>query len=193
MKILLSASLLFCVFAFSLTSASAQIKPANNASLGKESVNDPLGKGKDRPANAETIITSREQTTFDNKTGEAEFIGSVVVKDPQFTLTADRLKVFLNGERKGLQRVEALGNVVIRQENKDSKGENVVSVARAGKAIFYPDTGDVDLAEWPQVTQGINTHVSTEAGTRMILNRAGKINTVGSSRTLIIDNGEGQK
>ena len=193
MKILITASLFFCAFAFSLTSASAQIKPANNASLGKESANDPLGKGKDRPANAETIITSREQTTFDNKTGEAEFIGSVVVKDPQFTLTADRLKVFLNPERKGLQRVEASGNVVIRQENQDAKGDNVVSVARAGKAIFYPDTGDVDLTEWPQVTQGINTHVSTEAGTRMILNRAGKINTVGSSRTLIIDNGEGQK
>ena len=193
MKILISASLLFYAFAFSLTSASAQIKVANTPSLAKESANDPFGKGKDRPANAETIITSREQTTFDNKTGEAEFIGSVVVKDPQFTLTADRLKVFLNAERKGLQRVEAVGNVVIRQENKDAKGENVVSVARAGKAIFYPDTGDVDLTEWPQVTQGINTHVSTEASTRMILNRAGKINTVGSSRTLIIDNGEGQK
>jgi lipopolysaccharide transport protein LptA len=147
------------------------------------------GFGQDRPSNAETEITAREQATFDNRTGIAEFIGSVVVKDPQFTLTADRLKAFLNAERKGLDRVEAEGNVVIRQENKDDRGSNVVSVARAGKAIFNPTTGDVDLIEWPQVTQGINAHVATEAGTIMILNRAGKINTRGASRTMIVDTG----
>jgi lipopolysaccharide transport protein LptA len=146
--------------------------------------------GGDRPANAETVITSLEKATFDNSTGVAEFIGSVTVKDPQFTLTSDRLKAFLNSDRKGLERVEATGNVVIRQENKNERGEAVVSVARAGKAIFHPDTGDVDLTEWPQVTQGINAHVATEATTRMVLNRAGKINTAGSSRTMIVDTGE---
>jgi lipopolysaccharide transport protein LptA len=147
------------------------------------------GFGQDRPANAETEITAREQATFDNRTGIAEFIGSVVVKDPQFTLTADRLKAFLNAERKGLERVEAEGNVVIRQENKDDRGGTVVSTARAGRAIFNPATGDVDLIEWPQVTQGINAHVATEAGTVMVLNRAGKINTQGASRTMIVDTG----
>jgi Tfp pilus assembly protein FimT len=87
--------------------------------------------------------------------------------------------------------VEATGNVVIRQENTDNRGAQVVSTARSGKAIFTPDTGDIDLQEWPQVQQGINAHVSTESTTRMILNRAGRINTVGSSKTVIVDAGEG--
>jgi lipopolysaccharide transport protein LptA len=151
------------------------------------------GLGGERPANAETVITALKTSTFDNRSGIAEFTGSVVVKDPQFTLTADSLKAFLNTERKGLERVEATGNVVIRQENVDERGGEVVSVARAGKAIFYPATGDVELTEWPQVTQGINAHVATEAGTKMVLNRIGKINTAGSSRTMIVDTGEASR
>jgi lipopolysaccharide transport protein LptA len=151
------------------------------------------GLGGERPANAETVITALQSSTFDNRTGIAEFVGSVVVKDPQFTLTADSLKAFLNAERKGLERVEATGNVVIRQENTDDRGGEVVSVARAGKAVFHPASGDVELMEWPQVTQGINAHVATEAGTKMLLNRIGKINTAGSSRTMIVDTGEGAR
>lgn len=147
--------------------------------------------GGERPKGAETIITAREEAKFDNKTSLAEFVGSVVVRDPQFTLTCDRLKAFLKPGGRGLQRVEATGNVVIRQENTDNRGSQVVSTARAGKAIFTPDTGDIDLQEWPQVQQGINAHVSTESTTRMILNRAGRINTIGSSKTVIVDAGEG--
>jgi len=146
---------------------------------------------KERPKNAETVITAQQQATFDNKTSIAEFNGSVVVKDPQFTLTCDKLRAFLKPGGKGLEKVEAIGNVVIRQGNTDAKGGEVMSVARAGKAVFVPATGDIDLQEWPQITQGINAHVATEADTRMILNRAGKINTVGGSKTVIIDAGGG--
>ncbi len=145
---------------------------------------------RDRPANAETVITASEEATFDNRSGVAEFVGSVVVRDPQFTLTSDRLKAFLSNSGKGLDRVEATGNVLIRQENKNERGEVVVSTARSGKAIFTPATGDVDLTEWPQVQQGINAHVSTEVSTRMVLNRAGRINTSGGSKTVIVDAGE---
>ena len=191
MRALFFICLSFCCVSFpTLLSAQAQSRPSIQPS---DSSRSPSPMGGERPANAETIITALEKATFDNSTGVAEFIGSVTVKDPQFTLTSDRLKAYLNQERKGLDRVEALGNVVIRQENKDERGQTVVSTARAGKAIFYPATGDVDLTEWPQVTQGINAHVATEATTRMILNRAGKINTAGSSRTMIVDTGEANR
>lgn len=167
----------------------AQKTPSMNPTQGAGG----LGVSKERPANAETVITAMDETTFDNRTGVAEFVGSVTVKDPQFTMTCDRLKAYLNSERKGLERVEAIGNVVIRQENKDTKGKEVVSVAKSGNAVFYPATGDVDLTEWPKVEQGINAHIATDSATKMILNRAGKINTFGSSRTMIIDTGDGVK
>lgn len=177
---------------FQPLSASAQSAPSMNASAqAKESGNGFGALGSERPKGAETIITAREEANFDNKTSIAEFVGSVVVRDPQFTLTCDRLKAFLKPGGRGLERVEAMGNVVIRQENTDNRGSQVVSTARSGKAVFMPDTGDIDLQEWPQVQQGINAHVSTEASTRMILNRAGRINTVGSSKTVIVDAGEG--
>lgn len=182
---LYSTALFACLIAVSVH---AQDTPSINASR-SSGPTAAFGEMGDRPANAETVITAVEQASFDNKTGVAEFVGSVVVRDPQFTLTCDRLKAFLNNDRKGLSKVEAEGNVVIRQENEDDRGTKVVSVARAQQAIFVPETGDIDLRGWPQVQQGINGHVATEESTRMVLNRAGKINTSGSSKTVIVDTG----
>ena len=177
------------IFPFLTLPLIAQEAPSMNPGAAAPAGNSFADLGQERPAGAETVITSLEEATFDNRTGIAEFVGSVVVKDPQFTLTCYRLKAFLNTDRKGLDRVEAEGNVVIRQENEDERGSNVVSVARSQRAIFKPDTGDIDLTGWPQVQQGINAHVATEEGTKMILNRAGKINTSGSSKTVIVDTG----
>lgn len=185
-------SLLALTLALLPLAAPAQTSPSMDPSAKSDSAAGGFAAlGGERPKGAETIITATEQANFDNKTSVAEFIGSVVVRDPQFTLTCDRLKAFLKPGGRGLQKVEATGNVVIRQENTDNRGAQVVSTARSGKAIFTPDTGDIDLQEWPQVQQGINAHVSTESTTRMILNRAGRINTVGSSKTVIVDAGEG--
>jgi lipopolysaccharide export system protein LptA len=141
----------------------------------------------ERPPGAVTEITATETATFDNNSSVAEFIGSVVVKDPQFQMTCDRLKAFLNADRKGLDRVEAMGNVVIRQENQDDRGGQSVTIARAGRAVFVPSTGDIILEDSPQIQQGINRHVSTEPGTKMFINRDGRIRTDGGSKTMITD------
>jgi len=194
MKRTYSKLLFLLTLALSCASLSAQTAPSINPT---NSGNEPAGNsgalGGDRPEGAETTITSQEEARFDNRSGVAEFIGSVVVTDPQFTMTCNRLKAFLNADRKGLERVEAEGEVVIRQENQDERGGQVVSVARSGKAIFYPATGDVELLDWPQVVQGINAHIGTEVSTSMILNRAGRINTAGASKTVIVDGGEGAR
>lgn len=183
-----------CLLTLSCASLTAQPAPSiNSTNLGNESAGNAGALGGERPENAETVITSQEEARFDNRSGVAEFIGSVVVTDPQFTMTCKRLKAFLNEDRKGLERVEAEGEVVIRQENQDEGGGQVVSVARSGKAIFYPATGDVELLDWPQVVQGINAHVGTEVSTKMVLNRAGRINTDGASKTVIVDTGEGAR
>lgn len=155
-----------------------------------EKKSDPTGMGmlqKDRPKNAKTEITCKDESTFDNATGVATFVKSVVVKDPQFNLFCDKLTVYLNKQRKGIDNAVAEGNVVIVQDNTNEKGEAVKSVGRAGKCVFVPATGEATLTISPSLQQGINNHVSTEPSTVMILNRNGHLKTEGPSRTIIID------
>lgn len=153
---------------------------------------DPMGLrmlSKDRPAGAKTEITATNQATFDNATSVAEFEGKVVVRDPQFTLFCDRLRVVLSKDRKGIELAEAIGNVSIVQENTDSSGRVTKSIGRAGKAVFEPASGNITLSIWPQVQHGINNQVATEEGTVMVLNREGRSRTTGGSKTVIVDTG----
>ena len=148
------------------------------------------GLGKDRPADAKTEITANKEATFDNAASVAEFTGSVIVHDPQFTLTCDRLKVTLSKSRKGMEQVEAFGSVVIIQENTDKSGKASKAIGKAGTAIYVPETGEITLKSWPSVQQNMNTQVGTEEGTVMFLNRSGKSRTVGPSKTMITDTSE---
>lgn len=148
------------------------------------------GLTKERPKNAKTEITAKKQATFDNSTNIAEFEGSVVVVDPQFKLFCERLKVTLGPNRKGLDLVEAFGKVIIVQDNVDASGKVTRATGRAEEAIYDPKTGNVTLKVWPSVQHGINLQEATEAGTVMILNRAGKSETKGPSKTSIVETGE---
>ncbi len=144
------------------------------------------GMGKERPKDAKTEITAKKEASFDNTANIAEFAGSVVVKDAQFTLFCDRLKVTLSKDRKGMQLCESYGNVIIVQENTDASGKATKSIGRAGKAVYHPATGDVVLTITPSVQSGPNLQVG-EADTIMTLNRNGKSTTVGPSKTVIVD------
>jgi len=197
MNRLLPATLLFLIIrAWPLFAAPPSEKPTMNPEMGGSAsteAKDPFGvKGltKDRPKDAKTEITSKKQATFDNATSVAEFEGSVVVKDPQFTMFCDQLRVTLNKDRKGLHLVEAFGNVIIIQDNTDDSGKKVKATGRGGKAVYEPVSGDVTLTVWPSVQHDINMQVATEQGTIMILNRGGKMTTKGGSRTVIVDNSQ---
>jgi lipopolysaccharide transport protein LptA len=197
MNRLLPAALLFLIsLGWPLFAAPPSEKPTMNPELSGSSSTekkDPFGvKGltKDRPKDAKTEITSKKQATFDNATSVAEFEGSVVVKDPQFTMFCDQLRVTLGKDRKGLQLVEAFGNVIIIQDNTDDTGKKVKATGRSGKAVYEPVSGDVTLTVWPSVQHDINMQVATEQGTIMILNRGGKMTTKGGSRTVIVDNSQ---
>lgn len=185
---------LFCLAIVSspVCAAPPNEKPTMSPELGAEpaGTKDPFGvKGltKDRPKDAKTEITSKKQATFDNATSVAEFEGSVVVKDPQFTLFCDQLRVTLGKDRKGLQLVEASGNVIIVQDNTDESGKKVKATGRSGKAVYEPVSGNITLTVWPSVQHDINMQVATEEGTVMTLNRNGKMTTKGGSRTVIVD------
>jgi len=145
--------------------------------------------GEERPRNSRTIIESENGASFDNALNTAEFTGHVVVRDPQFDLTCEKLHAVLKPDRKGLAKVIATGSVVIVQEKKNERGDIVKSVGKCGKATYDTVTGDVTLEEWPQVQQGINSQVATQASTIMILNAKGRSKTIGPSKTQIVDQG----
>jgi lipopolysaccharide transport protein LptA len=150
----------------------------------------PAGMGmlqKDRPKNAKTEITCKDEATFDNESGIATFVTGVFVKDPQFNLYCDKLTVYLNKDRKGIDRAEASGKVVIVQENKNDKGGVDKSIGRGERAVFTPATGKAVLTGMPQLQQGINNHIATSPETVMTLMRDGQLQTEGPSRTSIVE------
>ena len=117
----------------------------------------------------------------------AEFEGSVVVKDPQFTLFCDQLRVTMSKDRKGLQLVEAFGNVIIVEHKTDEAGKKVKSTGRSGKAVLNRSRA-MSLSPNGPLSSTMSHAAATEQGTVMILNRAGKMTTKGGSRTATVDN-----
>jgi len=148
--------------------------------------------GGDRPSGAKTEITATKESSFDSEKNIAEFTGRVVVRDPQFTLTCDRLKVSLSTDRKGIAVAEAQGNVIIVQEKSDPKNNAQQAIGRAGDVTYKPDSGEVVLRDWPSIQQGINNQVATEQSTIMILRSSGQSRTIGGSKTLITDTAKPQ-
>jgi lipopolysaccharide transport protein LptA len=146
---------------------------------------NPLGG--DRPKGAATEITASEKATFDNEKNVAEFTGRVVVRDPQFTLSCEKLVVRLNSDRNGIDVAEAKGNVVIVQEKADPADTSPKAIGRAADVTYKPSTGEITLRGWPSIQQGINNQVATEQSTVMILKSSGESRTIGGSKTLITD------
>jgi hypothetical protein len=147
---------------------------------------------KDRPKGAQTEITCIGETTFDNIAHLATFSArpgtNVLVKDPQFTLYCQELKVFLKDDgTRGIKFIEATGKVIIIQEGVNDKGETVKSTGNGEKALIDPQTEALTLLGWPRIQQGINTHIAIEEGTIMILHRQGRLETTGGVKTTIID------
>lgn len=173
------------LLAAALSAAAQEPPPQNAATVNKA---DPLGFGalsKDRPKGSTTEITALKEATFDEKGNRAVFVGDVRVKDPAFLLKADKLTVFLTKDRSAIDRAVAEGNVVIVQQtsNPSEKG----AIGRSRQATYIPSTGVVTLSGWPEVQQGINRHMATEASTRMVLHSDGRATTEGASKTLITD------
>jgi lipopolysaccharide transport protein LptA len=148
-----------------------------------------------------TEITARE-AGFDNRTHEATFSGAVLVKDPEFNLSCERMAVYLkkpDAKEKpaggsGIERAVAEVDVVITQEKQDADGKKQKYTGRAKKAVFDNLTGNVTLTGWPQVSHnegGSMTKqiVSREESCVIIINRAGKIDVKGYHTTTLQDAG----
>ncbi len=166
-------------------SSSSTLLPSLN-SFDESGETNAEGKAKAKEP-SKTEVTSENESTFNNKTNIAEFFGRVTVKNDQFHLFCDHLVIILRKDRRGMEHGEAIGHVVITQDNVDADGKVTRSIGRAGRAAYNPYTGDVVLTDWPQLQQGINNHIAVDKNTRMTLNKDGQSTTVGHSRTVIVD------
>lgn len=195
--LLLPLLALFLIAPLSIQNAVAQAfgplaDPAATTGIDRNSIAPTLAPDQ-RPKDAHTVIESEQGATFENATSTAEFTGQVVVHDPQFELSCDKLHVILRPDRKGLSKVIATGSVIITQEKKNDHGDIIKSIGKCGKTTYDAVTGDVTMEDWPQIQQGINNQVATQQSTIMILNAKGHSRTIGASRTMIVDQGQGDK
>jgi lipopolysaccharide export system protein LptA len=196
--------------------SSSTPKPAAGAAETAGNSNDLFGSDSKNRPQGPTEITATQEAQFDTKTRTGVFIGNVKVVDPQFTMTSDRLTVHLNKDEEGggLNDATGDGNVIIVHVNQPktqgrqppdpatatptprtaATGQTgavaeqpVTSTGKAEKAVYEAKDGSVTLTGWPQVTQGANTHIATAPGVRMVLYKDGRMQTYGSTRTLIED------
>ena len=220
-----------------LTAAAQEVKPLRDAerlkldsfSSGDALTKQPLGVDGDMPvkraekapvpdkkAKGPTVITAVEGATLDQKAHQGVFTGQVVVNDPEFNVTCDKLTVFLKHEDpkaaadkpkpaadpppaaapdkagkndKGgkLDHALAEGHVVITQDKVETDGTITHNIGHGEQATYDSASGDIVLIGMPQVEQGINTCIALEKTTKIILNRDGKMKVIGPHRMVIKD------
>jgi lipopolysaccharide export system protein LptA len=211
-------------------SASATKKTAGTEKGNADGKKPDILGGDDSKNKGPTEITAKEEVDFDGNAHTAIFVGNVKVIDPDFTMTTDKLTVWMNKQEDGggIKEAHADGSVIIVHVNQSKeKGQTaeagasprtspvantaptpmtfgngsvfaspsaspsatppVLDTGRSQKAIYNAKQDAVTLIGWPQVTQGVNTHIATEEGTRMILYRDGRLQTFGPSRSVIED------
>lgn len=98
---------------------------------------------KDR-ANLPITVKSNEMTA-DNKGKTAIFSGKVVAKQGDITIFSDKLVVIYADEGGDVEKVEALGNVRIVQQNR---------TGFAARALYDSRNGRIVLTGSPRVVQG---------------------------------------
>ena len=146
----------------------------------------PAAKPEKRPKGP-TEITARE-ATFDNRIHLATFTTEVLVRDPEFGLSSDRLTVYMKkppvpsaekpeakpdpkaepkakapGESgSGIEKAVAEGSVIITQDKLDANGKPEHYTGKARRAVFDNTTGTLTLYGWPQISQSIGGNLSKQ-------------------------------
>lgn len=112
-----------------------------------------VGQDAERTATGTLALNETVATTVTSDTVEMDFVnrvavfeGNVVAIDPKMTLNAKRMIVAFSADDQ-LTRIEAVGDVVIRESNTDRR-------ATAGHAVYSVAEGTVVLTDNPAVAVG---------------------------------------
>ena len=93
----------------------------------------------------------------------------------------------------GIDHAVATGHVIIIQRKAATKPgeEDKLSIGRGGLGTFDNKSGDMVLKDWPNLEQNGSSLVATAQGTVMTIHRDSSMNTVGPSKTILIQHGKG--
>ncbi|MCK9555552.1 hypothetical protein M0R36_07025 [bacterium] len=95
-----------------------------------------------------TVITCEGPLNVDYNNNIVILNRNVFVEDKYGTIKADKVKLTFNKDEKRIERIEALGNVAIEQEDKTANCE---------EAVFIMDNRTVVLKGNPVVKRGTDT------------------------------------
>ena len=93
------------------------------------------------------VHINSQQLEADYQAQVITFIGDVVARQKEFTLYADRLLLFIGGEKEEIEKIVARGNVRMVQENRE---------ATCHEATYYHREGTVILRGEPVMREGDN-------------------------------------
>ncbi|OGL45755.1 MAG: lipopolysaccharide transport periplasmic protein LptA [Candidatus Schekmanbacteria bacterium RBG_16_38_11] len=114
-----------------------------NITLGQDSLLDAFGKSSGRDNNIPLNITSERMEGFNQK-NLVVFYGHVKAVRGDTTLWSDRMEIYFEREEKKIDRIVALGNVKVNQEDKN---------AVASKATYYENGQKIVLEGNPRLWQ----------------------------------------
>src|ERR1700739_1474312 len=104
--------------------------------------------GDDGESKGPTEITAKEEEDFDANAHTAIFVGNVKVIDPQFTMTTDKLTVWMKKKEVG-------GGI------KDAKADGNVIIVHVNQSKDKTQTADANASASPRTTPVANTAVTS--------------------------------
>lgn len=127
---------------------------------------------------SQPVEVTADNLEVDQATGEATFLGNVLVVQGQMRLSADNIHVVYDQEARTIARMDATGNVLL---------VSGPDAAEAEKAEYTIDSGTIVMTGNVLLNQG----PSTISGQRMVVDlTSGSARMTGRVRTLLNTGGE---
>lgn len=95
---------------------------------------------------AKQTTISAKRASFDYKRSIAEFVGDVVVVDPEVTMNSDKLTVLFDGSN-DVKSVTATGDVRLEYQGKKATCKKAVYIAREGYIVMTGDAAIRDVQD----------------------------------------------
>lgn len=120
----------------------------------------------------EPVEVTADNLSVDQETGQAIFSGNVVIAQGEMRLSAERVLVVYREDPRGIDRIEATGNVILVSGTDAAESERADYNVDDGTIVM---TGSVLLAQGPSALTADSMTVQLENGTAQM---SGRVRTV---------------
>ncbi|MES0826714.1 LptA/OstA family protein [Ruegeria sp. SCPC11] len=108
------------------------------------------------------VEVTSESLNVNQEDGSAEFLGNVIVIQGEMRLTAERVLVVYNEERSGIERMEAVEDVVLISPPDAAQGDWAEYTIDSGVIVMK---GNVLLTQGPSTITGDQMNANLTTGT----------------------------